>query len=51
VYLNIVPVLTPTKLKLPFVVAPAPVIVILSELLKFGLITRFKTVSDVKLTA
>ena len=51
VYLNIVPVLTPTKLKLPFVVAPAPVIVILSELLKFGPITRFKTVSDVKLTA
>ena len=39
VYLNIVPVLTPTKLKVPFVVAPAPVIVILSALLKFGDIT------------
>ena len=51
VYLNIDPVLIPIKLKLPFVVAPAPVIVILSALLIFGLITRFKTVSDVKLTA
>ena len=51
VYLNIVPVFIPTKLKLPFVVAPAPVIVILSALLIFGLITRFSTVSDVKLTA
>ena len=51
VYLNIVPVLTPTKLKLPFVVAPAPVIVILSALLIFGEITRFKTVSELKLTA
>ena len=51
VYLNIVPVPIPAKLKLPFVVAPAPVIVILSALLIFGAITRFKTVSDVKLTA
>ena len=39
VYLNIVPVLTPTKLNVPFVVAPAPVIVILSALLKLGDIT------------
>ena len=51
VYLKIVPVLTPTKLNAPFVVAPAPVIVILSVLLNVGDITLFKTVSDVKLTA
>ena len=51
VYLKMVPVLSPTKLNAPFVVAPAPVIVILSVLLKVGEMTLFKTVSDVKLTA
>ena len=48
VYLRIVPVLTPTKLNEPFVVAPAPVIVILSELLKLGDITLWSTVSATK---
>ena len=48
VYFNIVPVLTPTKLYAPFVVAPAPVIVIWSALLKLGAITLSRTVSATK---
>ena len=51
VYFNIVPVLTPTKLYAPFVVAPAPVIVIWSALLKLGAITLWRTVSATKSAA
>ena len=43
--------LTPTKLYAPFVVAPAPVIVIWSALLKLGDITLWRTVSATKSAA